>query len=181
MESPQAISVDPATSSECALLSDLLELYIHELSAIFPTVAIGPDGRFGYPALPLYWTEPERRFPFLIRCGGQIAGFVLVQRAALGPDTADAYDIAEFFVLRQYRRAAVGTRAAHLLWQRLVGPWTVRVAENNRNALGFWRAATATGPTGAVSEVRVMRGERPWIVLSFTTTTGVIHLPAASA
>lgn len=38
-----------ATEAEHTLLSNLLELYIHDLSALFPQVRLGPDGRFGYP------------------------------------------------------------------------------------------------------------------------------------
>ena len=38
------------------MLSNLLELYVHDLSEIFP-VEIGPEGRFGYETLRLYWAE----------------------------------------------------------------------------------------------------------------------------
>jgi hypothetical protein len=61
------VTLDSATPADAALLSNLLELYTHDLSAAFPSVELGPDGRFGYGKLPLYWTEPDRRFPFLIR------------------------------------------------------------------------------------------------------------------
>src|SRR5215831_5575094 len=59
------VVLDIATTSDAALIGDLLELYTHDLSDVFP-VQLGEDGRFGYQQLPLYWLEPERRYPFLI-------------------------------------------------------------------------------------------------------------------
>ena len=61
VESPEAVSLDAATRSDALLLFNLLELYIHDLSDVFPHIELGPDGRFGYERLPLYWSEPERR------------------------------------------------------------------------------------------------------------------------
>lgn len=66
------VSLDLATATDTVLLSNLLELYIHDLSAIFPSVELGADGRFGYPNLPLYWSESDRRFAFLQRTRGRL-------------------------------------------------------------------------------------------------------------
>src|SRR4029078_1859838 len=76
-ETPPNVALVAAGPSDAPLLSNLLELYIHGRSAAFPHVRRGPDGRFGYPKLPLYWSESDRRFPFLITCDGHLAGFVL--------------------------------------------------------------------------------------------------------
>lgn len=70
---PPPVTLDAAAPNDVTLLGDLMELYIHDLSAVFPDVMLGPDGRFGYPKLPLYWSEPDRRFPFLIRCDSRVA------------------------------------------------------------------------------------------------------------
>ena len=131
------VTLDPATLADAELLSNLLELYTHDLSAVFPNVQLGPDGRFGYDKLPRYWTEPDRRFPFLIRCDGRIAGFVLATRGSPVVADPDVLDVAEFFVLRQYRRSGVGREAAFLLWNRFPGMWTVRVSEGNSGAVSF--------------------------------------------
>ena len=48
------VTLDSATAADLPLLSNLLELYIHDLSFSFPDIEIGPDGRFGYSRLPLY-------------------------------------------------------------------------------------------------------------------------------
>ena len=91
MHSVHEVSLDPAALSEQSLLSNLLELYIHDLSVIFPHVELGSDGRFGYRSLPLYWTEPDRRFPFVIRCAGRVAGSILGQRTGLRAGDPDVY------------------------------------------------------------------------------------------
>ena len=119
------------------LLENLLELYIHDLSEIVP-VEPGPDGRFGYNRLPLYWSEPERRWAFLIRSSVGVAGFALVTRGSPASDDPDALDVAEFFVLRRHRRSGIGREAAFALWDAIPGLWTVRVSEGNRAGIPFW-------------------------------------------
>jgi hypothetical protein len=89
------------------VLSNLLELYLHDLSEIFP-IEVGADGHFGYENLPLYWSYPDTHFAFLIRSGACFAGFALATRGSPATDDPQDLDVAEFFVLRRYRRAGVG-------------------------------------------------------------------------
>ncbi|HEY4185480.1 MAG TPA: GNAT family N-acetyltransferase [Polyangia bacterium] len=163
MEAPEAVTLDAATADDAALLFNLLELYIHDLSGVFPEVELGADGRFGYEKLPLYWSEPERRFPFLVKRGGQVAGFALATSGSPVSPDPDTFDVAEFFVLRRHRRSGVGRVAAALLWRRLAGPWTVRVSERNVGALPFWASAISTFTRGRAREAR----RADWRVYSF--------------
>jgi len=162
------VTVDAAAATDAALLDNLLELYLHDLSPVF-SIEPGPDGRFGYPKLPLYWSEPERRFPFLIRHGSRVAGFALVTRGSPASDDAEVFDVAEFFVLRNHRRAAVGRRAAVLLWNRMPGRWIVRVSEGNHGALPFWRGIIAEYTKGAATETRREGTPHAWRVFAFTS------------
>src|SRR3954453_22280529 len=107
-----AVSLDVAGPNDRGLLANLLELYIHDMTDVFPGVEIHADGRFGYAKLPLYWSEPERRFPFIIRCDARVVGFALVTRGSPASDDPNVFDVAEFFILRRYRRSGVGRRAA---------------------------------------------------------------------
>jgi len=127
------VVLEPATPAQKPLIENLVELYVHDLSDAFE-LNIGENGRFGYESLPLYWSEPEIRFPFLIREGDHVAGFVLVMRVG------EHWDIAEFFVLRRHRRNGVGREAAFQTWSRFRGPWSVRVLIRNEGALQFWSA-----------------------------------------
>jgi len=169
---PQELVLDAATANDAALLSNLLELYIHDMSEVFPSIELGPDGRFGYDRLPLYWSEPERRFAFLIRCDARVAGFVLVMRGSPATEDPSVLDVAEFFVLRRYRRSGVGRRAAFLLWDRLPGRWIVRVSEGNRGALSFWRGIIAEYTRGAAAEVTRPGTPNDWRVFSFDSAPG---------
>jgi predicted acetyltransferase len=168
MTDPHEVVLDVATAADATLLSNLLELYIHDLSAAFPGIELGPDGRFGYGGLALYWSEPERRFPFLIRCDGRVAGFALATLGSPATEDPDVFDVAEFFVLRRYRRSGVGRRAAVLLWNRLPGPWIVRVSEGNLGALPFWAGVIAELTGGAATELRRPGDPHAWRVFSFT-------------
>jgi predicted acetyltransferase len=149
MASTELTRIHAADQAEQVVLGNLLELYIHDMSESFPFVQLGADGRFGYPDLAGYWTQPAQRFAFLIKEDGKVAGFALVTVGSPAAKEPDVYDIAELFVLRGYRRSGVGRRAALRLWQQLPGEWTVRSSESNPGALAFWRDVVAELTGGA--------------------------------
>jgi len=158
------IEVLPATTEQQPVLATLLELYAHDFTE-FSDLKIGVDGRFGYEPLPLYWKE-SNRFPFLVRANGDLAGFVLVQQGSQVSGAGEIWDVAEFFVLRGYRRHRVGLRAAHYVWRRFTGPWEVRVTDKNPVARAFWQRAVSefTG-VRAESALTEVAGQR-WHVFS---------------
>jgi predicted acetyltransferase len=129
------IELIPAEPEQEPIVSNLLQLYAHDFSE-FHSVEIGDDGRFVYPQLPLYWSEPGRH-PFFIRVDGKLAGLVLVKRGSEISHDENVWDMTEFFVLRGYRRRAVGTAAVHLVWRRFPGMWEVRVMQSNASARDF--------------------------------------------
>jgi predicted acetyltransferase len=160
------VSLNAATAADAPVLANLLELYCHELSDIFQ-LEVGADGRFGYPRLPLYWTEPDTRFAFLIYSGSSIAGFALATRGS--PATTDPrdLDVAEFFILRLHRRSGLGMQAAHLLWNQIPGRWVVRVAEANKSGTAFWERTIASYAGDKFSTLRYTENGRPFRALSF--------------
>ncbi|MGH9885387.1 MAG: GNAT family N-acetyltransferase [bacterium] len=142
------VTLEPATSAHHVLLSNLLELYIHDLSEIFD-LKPGADGRFGYDELAHYWSEPDTHFAYLIRSGEDVAGFALIARGSPASDDPDVIDVHEFFVLRSFRRGGIARRAAFLLWDRTPARWVVRVSERNLGALPFWEGAIRDYARGA--------------------------------
>src|ERR1700683_5745463 len=74
------IEVIPAAPEQEPTVANLLELYAHDFSE-FHDLEIGADGRFGYPSLPLYWSEPGR-YPFLFKMDGTLAGVGFVERGS---------------------------------------------------------------------------------------------------
>ncbi|MCE7929230.1 MAG: GNAT family N-acetyltransferase [Dehalococcoidia bacterium] len=127
-----AVEVQLAGQSGCDAIENLLQLYLHELSA-FGSREAGEDGRYPYPYLPLYWSE-QGRWPFLLRVDGNVAGFALVRQVE------GRFQMAEFYVLREYRRCGVGERAARLLFAQFPGLWLVEELAANTAAIAFWRA-----------------------------------------
>jgi predicted acetyltransferase len=162
------LEITPATAQQATIVANLLELYAHDFSE-FHEVEVGDDGRYGYPDLPLYWSEPDRH-PFLLEFRRKIAGFALVKRGAKIPGEERVWDMAEFFVLRRYRRRGIGSEAARQVWSRLPGKWEIRVMESNKVAYQFWARAVATVSQQTVSPLRVEINGRYWQVFSFDST-----------
>jgi len=117
----------------------MLELYIHDFSE-FVDVKLGADGRFGYPHLHSFFTEPGRH-PLIIRVDDDLAGFAFVSRGSRIANDPKVWDMAEFFIARGFRRIGLGTRVAHEIWKRFPGKWEVRVIDQNRKAVAFWTRA----------------------------------------
>jgi predicted acetyltransferase len=161
------IEVIAARAEQARVLDDLLQLYARDFSE-FLNVEIGPNGRFEYKALPLYWSEPGRH-PFLLWVDGKLAGFALVKKGSEVSGDASVWDMAEFFVLRAYRRRGIGTQMAHELWRRFSGPWEVRVMHLNVSAQQFWTRAIAEFIAKDVHPVPFEKDGENWILLSFVS------------
>jgi len=76
------------------------------------------------------------------RVEGRLAGFVLVMHYNYftGEHAADCpWVIAEFFVMRKYRRQGVGRAAAFQVFDRFPGRWEVAEITSNVGAQAFWR------------------------------------------
>ena len=166
-----SVTVVEAPAAQRPVLDRLLQLYLHDFSEFAPIGSphgeVDAEGRFTYPRLESYWQE-DGLIPLLIRADDRLAGFVLVNKwSALGLPLDHV--VAEFFVLRKYRRARVGTRAALLTFRRLRGRWEVPVAWYNPPAQAFWRSVARELAPVEVAEI-AGDGKR-WAgpVLRFTT------------
>src|SRR5262245_57385619 len=130
------VELTPARASDQPILANLLTLYLHDWSELFGHVP-GPDGRFVYDRLPLYFGDPDRT-AFLIRSDEHLAGFALVTRGSVVSGSRDVVDMSEFFVVRGLRRRGVGAAAASAVFRAFPGSWEVRALERNAGAAEFW-------------------------------------------
>jgi predicted acetyltransferase len=160
-----SVAVISAGPEQQQTLANLLELYVHDFSE-FCRIEVGPDGRFGYDRLPLYWSEPNRH-PFLVRIDGNLAGLVFVKRRSEIYGDATVWDMAEFFVLRGYRRRGLGTEVAHQVWKQFPGPWEIRVMNTNVLALSFWSNAIAKFTGKAIRPTCIERDAQSLLLFSF--------------
>jgi predicted acetyltransferase len=141
VSNPVLLEVIPASMEQTPILANLIQLYAHDFSE-FHDVELGPDGKFIYSDLPLYWREPHRH-PFLIMADGQLAGFVLLKRGSEVSLNENVWNVVEFFIIRSLRRRGIGTEIAHKVWRKFPGSWEVRVLERNFAARNFWERAVA--------------------------------------
>jgi predicted acetyltransferase len=165
MHTAMEVEVRPALPEQGPILANLLELYAHDFSE-FVDIKLGPDGRFGYERLQLYWEEPGRH-PFIITADGHLAGFAFVRKGSEISGDAEVWDMAEFFVARGFRRRGVGMWAAREIWRKFPGRWEVRVIDRNRKAKEFWRRAIDEFLGGTVEPTPFVKGGKGWHAFSF--------------
>lgn len=135
---------------EKSVLRNLLELCQHD-SSEFNGAEIDQHGCFGYQYLDHYWTEAGR-YPFFILTAGKVAGFALIRTLAEEGNDAPLYSLAEFFILRKYRRQGIGGRAARQIFDQFAGTWKVGQEANNTVAQHFWRTVIAAYSGGKYRE-----------------------------
>jgi predicted acetyltransferase len=162
---PVVVEVIPASLDQEPVLANLFELYAHDMSE-FMDVELGADGRFGYKFLSSYWKD-EGRYPFLIKVRGNLAGFALVRRGSQISGDENVMDMAEFFIIRGFRRLGVGTKAACDIWRRFPGKWSVRVREHNRPAKIFWEGTLVAFTGKTIHSTTIQKGEELWQVFYF--------------
>jgi predicted acetyltransferase len=124
------------------------------------------DGSYSYDTSEVWKNGYD---VYLAKAGDSIAGFAIIGSAAAWLGDIGGHDVHEFFVIRRYRRQALGLRMAALLWSERPGDWLVRVLESNALALLFWRSAIAAHSGGVYTEEgRVVDGRR-WRFFRFVS------------
>ena len=164
------VTIIPTTRADARTLGNLVQLYCHDFSELID-VEMGEDGLFVAPALDVYWTE-DWRHAFFVRVDSKLAGFALVHERSRLTAKAGVFDMAEFFVLRGYRRRGVGARAAFAAFDRFRGDWEVRQRSANTSATAFWRRAIGAYTRGSFEEEIWNDGTWQGPVQSFSSVVG---------
>ena len=156
--------LSPVPFADQHILVNLMQLCQHDYSE-FDGEDVNGHGLYGYKWLDHYWTEGDR-YPFLITVDGKIAGFALVRdRSELGGDSIP-HSVAEFFVLRKYRRRGVGKDAARQVFAALPpGKWVVTQSLTNTPAQAFWHVVIGEFTGGRFSETQ----DGHYNIMEFTT------------
>ena len=142
------VTVVPATAVDQPKIANMLQLYIYDFTEMWAGEERGEleeDGSFGaYEPLGSYWREDGRE-PLLIRVGGRLAGFALLNQETRTGRAAD-WDMAEFFIVRKHRRSGAGMAAAHAIFESHPGQWELAIARGNLGAQKFWPRTVASAP-----------------------------------
>ncbi len=160
------VTISDAARSDEPALQNMLQLYTHDFSAFWAGTSKGdlqPDGRFADYPLGDYWIEPGWSAA-IVRCDEHLAGLALVTDRGHAGKPAD-HNMAEFFILRKYRRCGVGRAAAEQIFARHPGQWEVAVARKNVAVLSFWR--TTMSRTSQACELDVSSADWNGPILRF--------------
>lgn len=149
MALPMKIEVLPASVDDKPLIQRMMELYQYDFSE-FENTDLDSHGCFGYSYLDHYWKEKDRH-PFIVRVDGRLAGFVLVNHHTYLPE--NEWSIAEFFIMRKYRRKGVGKTVAFHVFDQFRGKWEVQEMEANIPAQRFWRKVIGEYTGGRYREI----------------------------
>jgi predicted acetyltransferase len=87
------------------------------------------------------------------RVDGHLAGFVILDEKSRITGDSEVMDVAEFFVMRKYRRKGVGLTAAMIAFDFFPRRWEVRQMAKNVSATAFWRKAIAQYTSGRFEEI----------------------------
>jgi predicted acetyltransferase len=151
-----------ATLEEKETLSNLMQFYIYDFSE-FLDLHIEDNGKFDDYPLHDYWTE-DNRFPYLIKLNGKNAGFVLVKLINTDDDDS-CFSIAEFFIMKRYRRAGLGNLIAKDIFKIHKGQWEVYQIDNNVPAQHFWKKVIEEYTGGKFTE-RIEVGRKTQVFVS---------------
>jgi predicted acetyltransferase len=156
------------TNSE-AVLTNLLELYLHDMAEWFK-FDINQDGLYGYDLEP-HWQRGDAAHLLLV--DDIPAGFALIGRPDEWLKDANALEIEEFFLVRSQRHKGVADQFATHLWDHQPGPWLIRVFEANLPGVPFWRRVISNHTEGAYREERRIVNDHPWRFFTFDNSAQI--------
>ncbi|WP_438349955.1 GNAT family N-acetyltransferase [Paenibacillus sp. FA6] len=138
------------------VLANLMQFYIYDFSE-FIKCDVEKGGLYGAYPLEDYWKEENHRFAYVIKQDNKYVGFVLVR--LIETAERDYYSIAEFFILKKYRREGIGKAVAARIFDLHKGQWEVYQIEGNKSAQIFWNKAIDEYTKGQFKE-RIENGRR---------------------
>ena len=136
--------------SDSRALLELAQYYAYDFSDLL-ALDVDVTGRFGVAHLQRHFDDPVCH-PFTIVVDGKLAGFALHEGRSRLSGEVGVNDVAEFFVMKKYRRRGVGAAAARELFDRFTGRWEVRQVRTNTAAIAFWRKTIGDYTGGAFTE-----------------------------
>ncbi|CAK7026279.1 GNAT family N-acetyltransferase [Tissierella sp. P1] len=118
------------------IVGNLMQFYFYDFSE-FVKCDVEDNGLYrAYEYLDDYWNEENHRFPYLVKQDGKYIGFVLVR--LIESEEENYFSIAEFFIMKKYRRKGIGQAVANKIFDLHRGQWEVFQIETNKPAQAFW-------------------------------------------
>ena len=144
------IQILKASAENKQVISNLMQLYMYDFSE-YTGSDVEANGLFvSYPGFEDYWSEENQRFPYIIRNEEIYIGFVFVRK--IETPEKSYFSVAEFFIMRKYRRKGFGRMVAKEIFNLHRGLWEVYQMEANKPAQVFWKAIIAEYTKGLFTE-----------------------------
>ncbi|MDI1443024.1 GNAT family N-acetyltransferase [Polyangium sp. 6x1] len=151
-----SVEITRATSADTTLLRNLYPLYLHDLTSFYDFYEINEQGVFQPDYLDFWLSERSDTHKLVIRIDGRPAGFALIGQAPfpyMSPERD--FQMAEFFVLRKFRRRGVGRAAALAILDMFRGRWEITEVRANAPAITFWRNVIGAFTGGKFEEIEI--------------------------
>ena len=162
------IKILKAERADSSVLRQLLEYYCYDFSEYLQT-DVNEHGMFAYAYLDSYWIEPGRH-PYFIKVDGKYAGFILINKDFLVLDDPAGHCVAEFFIMRKYRRRGIGLSAAKSVFAMHPGQWEISLVLTNQPSLKFWHKAVDEYTNGKYATEYKEKKDRQKQILLFSAS-----------
>src|SRR4051812_47331669 len=112
-----------ASDEHKIVIQNLMQYYIYDFSE-YIKYDVEDNGLFApYPNLMDYWKRDNSKFPYVVKMNDNYVGFVLVKLN--NSIDRNYFSIAEFFILKKYRREGIGKAVATEVFNLHRGYWEV--------------------------------------------------------
>lgn len=169
------ITLIPATRADYRILFNLARFYAYDISEFFgdePGWEMEDDGLYGVGVNYKQYFENPNAFPFLIRYKGELAGFAIIDNDSIDPSVD--FNMAQFFILRTYKRVGLGRNSAFQCFKKFPGTWEVRILPKNEAAYHFWLSIIKEFTNNHFSEKTIYnKNNEERITFTFSTVENI--------
>lgn len=172
MTEHDTVKLIPASKSDFSIVYNLARFYSYDISEFFGDESgweMEEDGLYGVGIDYQKYFEDKNAFPFLIRYREELAGFAIIDKDSIDP-SAD-FNMAQFFILRTYKRKGLGRYSAFQCFKKFKGTWEVHVFPQNTAAYKFWRSIITEFTNNNFSE-RTLKNTKNEERIAFKFSTG---------
>ncbi len=129
----------PATIEDYPTIQNMARFYVYDMSRFcgdLPDWECPEDGHYECFDLKPYFEEDDR-YPFLVRIGKELAGFVLINKYGTTEDVD--WNVAEFFILAKVQGKGIGEQVAIDVCNQFKGILESSVIPQNYGDIEFWQ------------------------------------------
>ena len=156
------VELKKAEEADKKMLTNLHQLYLHDLSAYIRSLNVNREGVFETDDIDTFY-QVDALIPLVIEYEGKTAGFILLNTP---PYAKGDYYINDFFILRKYRGLGIGKLTVKVLFETYKGKYSMMELGTNLPAISFWKKVLTENGI-KYEEQEVMDGEDACLVQVF--------------